>query len=138
MDADPYFTWVWSEFPYVLAMDPAKAGGSMDADGDGLSNLVEYVLGTDPLSAGDRGYFQSVIEVGDELFLALTYRVNAQDALVEVQFSPDLVNWQPFDPVSQLYISGTAPGGTPQFTVIDSAAIDAGNNRRFVRLKIVR
>ncbi len=138
LDADPYFTWVWSEFPYVIAMDPAKAGGSIDADGDGLSNLMEYVLGTDPLSAGGRGYFQSVIEVGDELFLALTYRVNAQDALVEVQFSPDLVNWQPFDPVSQLYISGTAPEGTPQFTVIDSAAIDAGNNRRFVRLKIVR
>jgi hypothetical protein len=138
LDADPYFTWSWSEFPYSLAIDPAKAGGSIDADGDGLSNLVEYVLGTDPLSAGDRGYFQSVIEVGDELFLALTYRVNAQDALVEVQFSPDLVNWQPFDPGSQLYISGIAADATPQFTVIDSAAIDAGNHGRFVRLKIVR
>jgi hypothetical protein len=138
VDADAYFTWAWSNFPHALAMDPLVSGTNIDADGDGSSNMVEYVLGTDPLSAEDRGYFQSVIEIDGQLFLALTYQVAAGDALVEVQFSTDLVNWMPSDPASQLYISGRTPEGMPELTVIDSLALDWTNQARFVRLKIVR
>ncbi|MCP4847401.1 MAG: hypothetical protein GY899_05575 [Verrucomicrobiaceae bacterium] len=136
--ADPYFAWVWSNFPHVIVMDPAVSGSGIDADGDGSSNLIEYVLGTDPLSALDRGYFQSVIEVDGDLFLTLTYQVAAEDALLEVQFSTDLVNWTPSDLASQLYISGVTPDGVSELTVMDSVALDASPHERFVRLKIVR
>ena len=136
--ADDYFTWAWDNFPPALAMDPSVSGAGIDADGDGSSNLVEYALGTDPLSGRDRGYFQSIIEIGDELFLALTHQLAADDMRVEVEFSADLVNWMPSDPASQLYISGMTPEGIPESTVVDQVPLFVPDARRFVRLKITR
>ncbi len=136
--ADAYFTWTWENFPDAMAMDPAVSGSGIDADGDGYSNLVEYALGTDPLSVPGRGYFQSVIEIDGALFLALTYQSAAVDTRLQVEFSADLVNWMPADPQFQLYISGVTPEGIPESTVIDRVALDSAGSRRFVRLKISR
>jgi hypothetical protein len=119
-------------------MDPSVSGYGIDTDGDGCSNLVEYALGTDPLSGRDRGYFQSIIEIGDELFLALTHQLAADDTRVEVEFSADLIHWIPSDPVAQLYISGITPEGIAESTVVDQVPLVAPDARRFVRLKITR
>ena len=136
--ADAYFTWAWDNFPHALAVDPAISGTGIDLDGDGYSNLVEYALGTDPLTAHDRGYFQSIIESDGAIVLALTYQTAAVDTQVAVEFSADLVNWIPADPELQLYISGITPQGIPESTVIDRVALDDSGSRRFARLKITR
>ena len=136
--ADAYFTWAWDNFPHALAVDPGISGSGIDLDGDGYSNLVEYALGTDPLTAHDRGYFQSIIESDGAMFLSLTYQKAAVDTRVEVEFSADLVNWISADPEFQLYISGITPQGIPESTVIDRVALDDSGSRRFARLKISR
>lgn len=50
----PFEHWLQASFANA-AGDPAVAGDTADPDGDGASNLLEYALGGDPLSAASRG-----------------------------------------------------------------------------------
>lgn len=74
------------------ADDPAIAAPEVDADRDGLDNLTEYALGSNPLlttpSTGTPGR-------DDSGRLTLTYQtwVAAQDIVVTPVFSSDLVSW---------------------------------------------
>ena len=45
--ADPFMVWREAHFS-VAEIVSGLAANSMDVDGDGLSNLLEYILGTDP------------------------------------------------------------------------------------------
>jgi len=71
-----------------------------DADNDGISNLDEYLAGTDPLAADDA--VGRVLDLASErtpesFTLAFPRRKDASDFLLEYQLerSTDLISWEP-------------------------------------------
>ena len=72
-----------------------------DSDGDGLSNLLELALGSDPADPNST-YTPMVDTIDDgsgEVFLSISYTVskNVQGITVVLEESTDLINWSPVD-----------------------------------------
>jgi hypothetical protein len=45
--------WIWQSLGLPGPFDPTQITASMDSDGDGVSNLNEFLAGTDPANASD-------------------------------------------------------------------------------------
>jgi hypothetical protein len=100
------------------------AAGEPDADfdGDGVANLIEHALGTDPVSAGDHAL--PVVGVQPDGRLTLTFTRARADLTYVVEGSSDLVTWSPV---------ATNPGTVGQsVTVADTTTA----SRRFLRLRV--
>ena len=111
----------WENAHGLLAGDPGDAG--LDPDGDGMTNLAEYLAGTDPQDAGSR--MVAAIEAGAGTMLV---KFLAQpDRSYTVQVSPSLQagSWQK--------LADVAPRATAEeVAVSDPAAI--GQPVRFYRV----
>ena len=112
--------WRWQRFGTAAAT--GDAADTADPDGDGLSNLLEYALATNPLApsappAGLRSPSTGLLEI--------TFTRQLPDLTYVVEGSSDLLAWT---------ILATNPGtvGTP-VTVSDTAPAAA---RRFLRLRV--
>jgi hypothetical protein len=80
-----------------------------DADGDGASNELEYLTGTNPLLAGD-GWGIRIIATNENAEIAFTRIANRG---FQVQWTTDISDpnsWQPLD----------VPGNEPVFAVTES------------------
>gem|GEM_PF-4080132 len=123
---DPLAEWA-DTIPWVGA-DPSP---DADPDGDGLPNLAEYALGTDPLSAAGRPGFE-IMPLADSESLSITFRRTADpDLLYEVLASDDFVAWDP------VWRSTGAENAAGPVTVHDSETL-SGQSARFMRLQITR
>lgn len=71
----------------------AQAQGSEDADGDGMNNFLEYVLGSDPADAGTDGGHGFVTDSGSGLRIMIR-RASDLAWKLEAAASPDALNWQ--------------------------------------------
>ena len=81
--------WLTGFFP---ADSPNLTG---DSDGDGLSELEEYLLGTDPTSRASSQVFDlQPFEAGGFL-IPLGELPQRSDATLGVEFSSDLISWEP-------------------------------------------
>lgn len=103
---------------------PTGSGELDDFDLDGLSNLMEYLLGSDPKDAGDAGSVEvMIVESGGEDYLGLRYTrpVGVTDVTVALQRSTDLGGWD----------SG------PGFTVQEGAPVDNLDGTETVVLRSV-
>ena len=67
-----------------------------DSDGDGLSELAEYLLGTDPTERGSKRNL-SLTKQGSRFLLPLVGLPERSDAVIGVEFSTDLRNWEKRD-----------------------------------------
>ncbi len=111
--------------------DGADSSPGADPDGDGMPNLAEYALGTDPLSATDRPSVLIMPLAGSE-HLSVTFRRAADpDLLYEVLASDDLVAWDP------VWSSTGGENTAGPVTVRDPEAL-SGQPKRFMRLQIAR
>lgn len=71
---DPVNTWKIQAFGGVAAAQSPLAADAADYDGDGLSNLVEYALGSDPTTASVSALPRSAVEsAGGNNYLTLTF-----------------------------------------------------------------
>lgn len=126
--ASPLSVWRFQQFGVYVDTPEALAGDTEDPDGDGLANLLEYSLGTDPKTPGDAPV--AISRAGD--FLVFTYdrRSPADPALVyTVQASDNLADG-----------FGTATGSTlttgSTSTYTDNVALGTLSSRRFLRLSV--
>jgi len=127
----PFERWQIEQFG-EQADDPAVAGELADPDRDGLPNLVEYALGTDPNESGPSGITQDMVEIEEEFFLRLTIPRNpdATDVTLTVQTTSDLSDpgsWTPLDTVIET--------DEPDLRVVRDTL---GGPRRFIRLQVSR
>lgn len=122
----PFTTWAENEF----TSEQIGAGDSVpeaDADGDGLANLAEYALGSDP-----NGFTAPPAATLDETSLSLTFTRPKDRTGVSYHAESDtgLDNWQP---VPLEVISETETTETLR-ALIDRPP---GETRRFIRLRFV-
>jgi hypothetical protein len=84
----PFQRWRNSAF---AGQDNSPTG---DNDGDGLSNVMEYALGHDPLTPDPFSFrLPRVQVVGDDVVVKYQRAVDHPDVIVHLQRSQDLVNW---------------------------------------------
>lgn len=133
----PLTQWKETHFTASELNEAAVSGDDADPDGDGVSNLHEYLGDTDPKSAasfGSPAAFTGVATVNGEakLYMALQYsqRANLTGTTVTPEASNDLNHWQPVAPVQ------TGSNGT---TVEMQARVFLESGQRtFLRLNVSR
>ncbi len=84
---------VWRGLHFPGTADPAITGPHADPDNDGLENLVEYALGSDP-NLPDPAPAPGASSGGDTLGMVWRQSTTAADVLIEPQWSGDLVTWE--------------------------------------------
>ncbi|MEP4078355.1 sialate O-acetylesterase [Haloferula sp.] len=82
-----YAGWIENRYPTLLS-DP-----EIDDDGDGLPNGFEYALGLDPTVPDPPGSAPAPGFEGNDFALTYPEISRAEDALIEVDSSTDLTNW---------------------------------------------
>lgn len=133
----PVDAWKKSYFTTAELAAPGIAGLNDDFDKDGLTTMQEYVLGSNPAAAAERGVQQTgEVTVGGQRYLTLTYSRHRDlpDVRVVPQVSSNLQTWQS-GPAYLVEHSVTPAGAVDLVTVRDLTPIAAGNPR-FLRLHI--
>ncbi|MES2708249.1 MAG: Calx-beta domain-containing protein [Verrucomicrobiota bacterium] len=127
----PFTAWQTANFPGSGGTGDAAA--MADPDHDGLANLCEYALGSDPkTSSGSPLSIQPVIGNGSgQIRITLPKNPDATDAILRVEASADP--------------GGTADWSTDGLTIESETATElrvldniGTNTRRFYRLRVIR
>jgi hypothetical protein len=114
------------------AGEPLVAGESADPDEDGISNLLEYALGTDPNQPSDTHVEQEMVEIEGNDFMRITWFINpaAEDISLIVEGTTDPTNPASWSSAGIIVEQQT----TARLVVRDTL----GGPRRFFRLNISR
>ncbi len=135
-----YDSWA-SDFFSEAEIQAGKAAPGEDADGDGLSNFVEYAWGTDPRSANGPSSRLPAISVNPEGGLTLRFTVdfNLLDVSFTVQSTTDLESWEDLLTVSTpAPIRANVPDGVavPPSAPASVLNVEADDNLRTYELQI--
>lgn len=134
----PFSTWQSANFTTSQLNDPTISGPLADPDKDGLSNLLEYALGSPPLGASNQAKpLVGTMSQNGNTYLTIQYTQSksAVDVTLAAQVSSDLVTWQGGS--GAVATTGTVDNGLTQtVTVRDLTAIGAVGNKRFIRLQV--
>lgn len=122
-------TWTLAQAWFAANGLPTGTSISADSDGDGVSNLLEYALGGNPVSAASAPAPALGISNSGGTFLTFTFTRATNDTTYIVQGSSDLSIWTDLT---------TNPGTFGQsVTFVDSVDLSTSNPpRRFLRLKV--
>jgi hypothetical protein len=101
-----------------------------DPDGDGIPNLLEFIFGTPPRTAGSPPLTPVTLSSGHAV-ISIPRRVDHTATLI-VEVSGDLSNWSS----GPLYTE-VVSDGISALVVRDLTALDASNPKRFIRLRAV-
>jgi hypothetical protein len=139
--ASSYALWRQARFNSTELTETSLSGDTADPDTDGLPNLLEYALGTDPRAANPSSAAPAVsttTSASDNLpHLTLTARLaaSATDLDFTVEVSADLQTWQSGASFTET-VSDTTADGVRTLIVRDLTALDATNSKRFLRLAV--
>jgi hypothetical protein len=123
--------WSLHEFTDAQLADPAFGTASADPDHDGVSNLAEFALGGDPLTAdGSPLALQSTSSAG-AFTLTFRERKNLGDVQYRFERSTDLVNWNEVTPLTLVTV-----GDLPE-VYLRAAAFPVQSQASFFRLKFL-
>ncbi|MGC6427541.1 MAG: lamin tail domain-containing protein [Akkermansiaceae bacterium] len=123
-DSTNYASWV--------VANTVSGSATEDDDTDGLSNLLEYALASNPQSSGLENLPNSSI-TNDFLTLSFTKPLGADDLIYTIEFSPDLTNWSSENAV--LVSSIAQSDGTSRETWRHANSATA-SPKRFARVRV--
>ena len=117
-------------FGSVSPTGASALGG--DFDGDGMPNLVEYALGTDPKALNVTPLNASKTSTGSDQYLTLSMSRSdlKNDITYVVEVSDDLVNWY-----SGPFFTTVITNSSSLLSVRDNTPMSLAS-KRFIRLKI--
>lgn len=120
-------SWKQNHFKALLS-NVTISGNNVDADGDGRSNWIEYLHGSDPLDPKSNGTLSNLLT---EDFLSVIFSRNSgsQGATIIPQGSTDMSDWI-INPVQERILSTDAGIET-----VEARLPRAGKPRAFVRMK---
>ena len=135
-----YTSWKGLSFDPGDAANNAISGMTADPDRDGLSNLIEYGLGGNPLFNDSAALIlpPTIADSGGTNYLTYQYRLNAgaSDATTTPQVSSDLASW--LSGAGNVITLGgpiSRTDGVNLFTVRDNTPATGG--ARYIRLRMV-
>ena len=122
--------WCTDMFGSVSPTGASALGG--DFDGDGMPNLVEYALGTDPKALNVTPVNASKTSTGSDQYLTLSMSRSdlKNDITYVVEVSDDLVNWYSGSSFTTIMSDNPTLLSVRDNTPMSSAT------KRFIRLKI--
>ena len=121
----PFAIWQAGTFTAGELEQPEVSGPLADPDRDGVSNALEYALGTAPRLASSAGTPVVVVASGS---LQLSFVRARAEVRYEVEASSNLATWS---------VIATNPGEVgATVTVTDSVPINSTTPRRFLRLRV--
>ena len=136
-----YDAWRHRRFTAAQLADPSVSGDDADPDGDGLGNLIEYGMGTDPLLAAQAPGFEFDIEAyGAGKSCVFTYRASydAEDVVFHVEALTDIIQGTWVDITPDLDVVAREPGsGSEKVILVDPDDVLSGPSK-FYRIKVVR
>ena len=129
----PWNAWQGAQFAGGTS-DPS-ASMLLDPDNDGMNNLLEYALGTDPKTNAPSSIVQDTTTVSSQRYLRISLAKNpaATDVTYEVQATSDLMNSASWSSAGLIIETNTAS----QLVVRDNVAISSGVPR-FMRVRVSR
>jgi len=139
----PYEVWAQTRFT-TAQINGVEAAPDQDPDDDGMTNLVEMAMGTNPTVANTEPVFGVASEGGviiksvsgqDYLQISLDKTTLAKGAWFVAQFGGDLSTWSPVSPTPAANASyEVIENSATRFTVRDKTPISSASPRfgRFV------
>lgn len=119
----------WRQTYFATIADNGTAADLADPDSDGVPNLLEYALGTDPNSAASYALPHVSRLPEPNSLLIITYKRAASDLTYEVQTTTNLAD-------SLSWTSIGVDQGTPSGDRITTATIPYSTGLRFLRLHV--
>ena len=128
---DLFVTWIDGFTPNALLPDAASKLPGADPDSDGITNLMEFVLGGSPV-VSSQSVLPTLATVGSDLVLSYTRSDESESVTTQVgQWSTDLTGWTNVTPV--LVNENGAAADAMSITVPKSNAVDG---KLFLRLYV--
>ena len=130
-DGDPYAGWIESFTPNPLLPDDASKLPTADPDGDGIANLMEYVLAGGNPVVPSLSILPTLASVGDDLVLSYTRNDESEADTTQVgQWTTDLTIWNDVVPV---VVNENGPSADDMTVTVPKS--NAVNGKLFLRLK---
>lgn len=120
VDLDGFALFRYSEFSAEERVVEAIAGPQSDYDLDGLTNLEEYLLGTNPKVVDiGKGLSMGTVEIGGELYLTITYNRSKDISGVSqtVEVGNNLESWLSGPVYAEAYALNDNVDGTEAVTM---------------------
>ena len=118
----------WSQWQDLTLSGQTLNGPNDDPDHDGVPNLLEFVFGTTPLTAGAPTPTPLTV-VSGHLQITIPRRID-HSATLTVEVSDDLINWY-----SGPSYTTVVSDDITALVVCDLTTLDASHPKRFMRLK---
>ncbi|MBC8041477.1 MAG: hypothetical protein H7Y06_13105 [Opitutaceae bacterium] len=133
----PFDAWRFTRFTTEELADSAISGDSADPDADGISNLLEYALGTEPKSPDTSTRLPTPAIDNDRLTLTYTRPTTNTDLTYTLEWSDNLSTWHTGPEFTELISSTDNGNGT--ITVFTRALAPLSTApRQFLRLRVTR
>ncbi|MEK7950777.1 autotransporter-associated beta strand repeat-containing protein [Luteolibacter sp. Y139] len=138
-----YSSWA-SSYPFTVGVND---GPEQDADGDGISNVLEYVLGGIPAGAGANNTSILPTVAASGANVVLTFRrsdVSETDVTLKVQWSDGLGTWNDFatigagDALPAVDVTEDSPNASLDTVVVTIPKSTTPSGHLFVRLQATK
>ena len=128
-------SWLRNYFNPSDAAFTAQSAPHVDPDGDGESNVVEYLLGSSPVSISSVGSLASgIVSLNGESFPTISF-IARSDVTLTPEFSTNMTQWSG---MTLVLVSNTLlADGTTRTTMRDTTAMSVGS-RRYLRIRVAR